>query len=66
MDRIRAIPGENLAEPGFVEYFEDGAAWFLLMDEEERFLSSNELSCAETELLRERNQRLYEEILPEN
>ena len=66
MDRIRAIPGENLAEPGFVKYFEDGAAWLLLMDEEERFLSSNELSRAETELLRERNQRLYEEILPEN
>ena len=66
MDRIRAIPGENLAEPGFVKYFEDGAQWLLLMEEEEQFLLSNDPADTEISLLRERNHRLYEEILPEN
>ena len=66
MDRIREIPGENLAEPGFVQYFEDGAQWLLLMQEEERFLLSEDAFNEETELLKMRNRRLYEEILPEN
>ena len=35
MDRIREIPGENMREPGFIQYFEDGAEWLLLMEEEE-------------------------------
>ena len=54
MDRIRAIPGENLAEPGFVKYFEDGAQWLLLMEEEEQFLLSNDPADTEISLLIER------------
>ena len=66
MDRIRAIPGENLAEPGFIKYFEDGAQWLLLMEEEEQFLLSKAPADTGIDLLREKNRRLYEEILPEN
>ena len=66
MDRIRAIPGENLTSPGFVQYFEDGAQWLLLMEEEERFLLSGDAVSADIDLLQKRNRRLYEEILPEN
>ena len=64
MDRIREIPGENLVPPAFVQYFEQGAQWFILMDEESRLLSNAE--TASLSELRERNYKLYEEILPEN
>ena len=47
MDRIREIPGENMVEPGFIQYFEDGAEWLLLMEEEERFLLSEDAAGAE-------------------
>ena len=66
MDRIREIPGENMVEPGFVQYFKDGAKWLLLMEEEERFLLSEDAACTDTDSLRDRNHILYEEILPGN
>ena len=64
--RIREIPGENIVAPAFTAYFEDGAAWLLMMDEEEQFLRSEDVKNADLSLLGERNHRLYEEILPEN
>ena len=42
LQRIREIPGENAVSPAFVRYFEEGAGWFLLIDDEMRFLSSGE------------------------
>ena len=66
MDRIREIPGENMVEPGFIQYFEDGAEWLLLMEEEERFLLSEDAAGADIDLLKKRNRRLYEEILPDH
>lgn len=66
MDRIREIPGEHLVPAEYEQYFEDGAKWFLQMEEEERFLLSEETQTEDLTLLQERNRRLYEEILPEN
>ena len=66
LQRIREIPGENAVPPAFVRYFEEGAGWFLMIDEEMRFLSSGEEQSATADMLRMRNRKLYEEILPEN
>ena len=66
LQRIREIPGENAVSPAFVRYFQEGAGWFLLIDDEMRFLSSGEERNATAETLRRRNRKLYEEILPEN
>ena len=66
MDRIREIPGEKAVPAAFDDYFEKGAEWFLQMDEEMRFLSSKEAWESPVSSLKERNRRLYEEILPEN
>ena len=55
MDRIRAIPGEHLVPPAFEPYFEDGAKWFLLMEEEEEFLMSDRAFSEDEDHLRERN-----------
>ena len=63
MGRISGIAGENIVEPAFVDYFESGAEWFLLMQEEEAFLKSREAETADLNVLMERNRRLYEEIL---
>ena len=63
--RIRGIAGENIVAPLFVEYFESGASWFLQMQEEEAFLRSEEAAAAEISVLKERNDRLYADILPE-
>ena len=52
MDRIREIPGENMVEPGFIQHFEDGAEWLLLMEEEERFLLSEDAAGADIDLLK--------------
>lgn len=66
MGRMSGIAGENIVEPSFVEYFEAGASWFLLMREEEEFLRSEAAAAADLSALGERNKRLYCEILPEN
>ena len=66
MERIREIRGEDAVLPLFSRYFETGADWFVLLDDEMRFITSNEASEAEISGLRERNRKLYEEILPEN
>ena len=65
MGRISGIAGENIVEPSFVGYFEAGASWFLLMQEEEAFLKSGAAGSADISELMERNSRLYDEILPE-
>ena len=65
MGRISGIAGENIVEPAFVDYFESGAEWFLLMQEEEAFLKFREAETADLNVLMERNRRLYEEILPQ-
>ena len=62
MDRIREIPGEHLVPAEYEQYFEDGAKWFLQMEEEERFLLSEETQTEDLTLLQERNRRLYEEM----
>ena len=66
MGRISTIAGENIVEPSFVDYFESGASWFLMMQEEEAFLQSEAAETESEDKLRERNSRLYSEILPEN
>ena len=66
MDRIREIPGENLVHPAFVQYFEDGAAWFLLMEAEESALRADDENGPDPADLKRRNYRLYEEILEGN
>lgn len=66
MGRISTIAGENIVEPSFVDYFESGASWFLMMQEEEAFLQSEAAETESVNKLRERNSRLYSEILPEN
>ena len=66
MERIRGIRGEDAVLPLFRRYFETGAAWFLLLDDEMRFITSKEALCAVVSELRVRNRKLYEEILPEN
>ena len=65
MERISGIVGENIVEPSFVEYFEAGASWFLLMREEEAFLQSDAAGTASIPELMERNKKLYDEILPD-
>ena len=66
MGRISAIIGENIVEPSFTDYFESGASWFLMMQEEETFLQSGASEAVSVKALAERNRRLYREILPEN
>ena len=66
MERISEIPGEDAVSPVFTQYFEKGAEWFLMLDGEIRFLSSGDAGNAPADELRERNRKLYEEILPEN
>lgn len=66
MDRIREIPGENAVSKAFVEYFEQGAEWLLLIDEEFDWLTSGRTRKASESELRIRNRRLYDEILPRN
>ncbi len=66
IDRIREIPGENAAAPAFLQYFEKGAEWFMLIDEVYCFLTSKEAETASVADLRKQNRKLYEDILPEN
>ena len=64
VERLRGIAGENIVEPSFIPYFEEGAKWFLLIAEEEAFLQSDVPGTADISVLEKRNKRLYEEILP--
>ena len=64
MERIGRIPGENSTAPGFIQYFEEGAEWFILMRNEEEFLDSEEAENCSLEVLKKRNHALYKEILP--
>ena len=66
MERIRGIHGEDAVAPLYRQYFETGAFWLLLIDDEMRFLASQQAQSAPVSVLRERNMKLYEEILPEN
>ena len=64
MERMREIPGENAADPVFTDYFEQGARWFMQMQEHARFLASEEVNTCSVDTLRDMNRQLYEEILP--
>ena len=64
MERIRGIHGEDAVAPLYRQYFETGAFWLLLIDDEMRFLASQQAQSAPVSVLRERNMKLYEEILP--
>ena len=39
VERLRGIAGENIVEPSFIPYFEEGAKWFLLIDGGNGFFS---------------------------
>ena len=64
MERMREIPGENAADPVFTDYFEQGARWFMQMQEHARFLASEEVNTCSVDTLRDMNRQLYEEIRP--
>jgi len=67
MDRIGKIPGEHFGVPALEAYFTAMAEFLLLIDENRNFLEKEGgFSGASQEQLKVRNQKLYEDILPEH
>ena len=62
MERIREISTEKMQEKNFEEYFQKVAKFICLMGK----IENDWLKTASEEELREENQRLYKDILPEN
>lgn len=65
-ERIRAIPSEATVAERYREYFRRTAEFILLCGEVYARQAAGELRDASLEELRELNERLYEDILPEN
>lgn len=64
LSRIRKIPGEHFGVAAFEEYFSSVAEFLLQIEETAKFLEKGGPKTASMEELRERNHRLYADILP--
>ncbi len=65
-DRIKEIKGETGLRPEFQEFFVNTAGFLELIMENYAFIMDGGLEKSPVEELKERNYRLYEDILPEN
>lgn len=65
-DRIKEIKSETGLRPEFQEYFVKTAGFLELIMENYAFIMDGGLEKSPVEELKERNYRLYEDILPEN
>ena len=65
-ERIQEIKNENILKPEFQEYFRKTAEWAELVCDTYEFVEQGRLATASMEELKERNHRLYEDILPGN
>ena len=65
-DRIKEIKGETGLRPEFQEFFVKTAGFLELIMENYAFIMDGGLEKSPVEELKERNYRLYEDILPEN
>ncbi len=65
-ERIQEIADENLLQPEFGKYFKKTAEFLCLICDTCTFVSEGGLARSSMEELKERNHRLYEDILPEN
>lgn len=66
MERIREIPGEQCCREDFMDYFDQMAAFVMMLDDTNLFLESGGLEKASLEELQRRNRELYADILPEH
>lgn len=66
MERIREISTEKMQEKNFEEYFQKVAKFICRIEELMGKIENDWLEIASEEELREENQRLYKDILPEN
>ena len=66
MERIREISTEKMQEKNFEEYFQKVAKFICRIEELMGKIENDWLKTASEEELREENQRLYKDILPEN
>ncbi|MDE6203008.1 MAG: leucyl aminopeptidase, partial [Lachnospiraceae bacterium] len=65
-NRIQEIKDENLLQPEFQEYFKKMAEFVGLICDTWTFVSADGPARSSITELKERNYRLYEDILPEN
>ncbi len=65
-ERIREISGEASLEEAFAAYFRSVAAFLLTVDDNFRFVREGGLGGASLEELQERNNALYEDVLPKH
>ena len=65
-ERIQEIKNENVLQPAFGQYFSRTAEFVELVCDTWDFVTDGGLVKSSIEELKERNYRLYEDILPEN
>lgn len=63
-ERVREIKGESVLQPEFQAYFSKVAAFLDMLCETWDFVAGGEIEKCSIEELRERNYKLYEDILP--
>lgn len=66
LERIEQIPGEDICDKQYRDYFEYMAKFVLLMNDTWNFVADGSLYRASLEELQKRNHELYEDILPGN
>ncbi len=65
-ERIQEIQEEKVLQPEFQDYFNRVAAFLDMLSETWDFIAGEEIRYCSIEELRERNYRMYEDILPEH
>ena len=66
IERLGSIEEEHLSDDKFDKYFHFVKDFLLMVDENYRFVLDGSFDKASMEELKERNHKLYEDILPEN
>ena len=66
VERLGSMAQEHLSDEKFDKYFHFVREFLLMVDENYRFAHDGSFDKATMEELKERNNRLYEDILPEN
>ncbi len=66
VERLQGIENEHLADEKYDKYFHFVKDFLLMVDENYRFIKEGLFEKASLEELKERNRKLYEDILPEN
>lgn len=65
-ERILQIPGEDICEGKYQDYFNKAAEFVILMKKTWDYVADGSLYKASLEELQQKNKEIYEDILPEN